>query len=583
MQFKISRIGYLLTLISLFACTGKQNTAEINFKNLERLRISNNDSFELVSDNYLTISPISILDSSSIFMEKGHYYYNNEVWDSAVKYFRSAYNLRQITGDSELVYNSLISLNKSLPNRSNKYRVLIETIKKARKFRRDSISIIDDCIDLANNYDIIGETDSAFEYIQNGLYLAKLSRDSSRICKALMNYSLYCQSAGLYDSSEYYLNLISTKTDYSKTIKNKLRLLMAFGSNFYSMGKYTEAIKYYKSALNISRQFRINTEEKNSTFNMALAFEQQKNYDSSIKYLIECIDITETSLSDSLRNSIASYEVKFRTKQKVKEAALLHYKNKQKNYLMIVLVLTILLISTIYTLYYRNTRQKLRIQSSEIDDLLQKQELSIIDATLTGQDRERQRIAQELHDSIGSNLAWAKMHFSTIEDEMERMKASNREKYAEMNRILEETLTDVRRISHDLYGSTVLKLGLKVAATQLVEAIQKSYAIKINLFTKNLPESGYDTEINVYRIFQELLSNSLKHAGAQRIDIQLIGEEKNLHLAYEDDGKGMDLSAGRTGMGLTSVESRVQHLKGKTHLESRPGQGFTFFADIPLV
>jgi signal transduction histidine kinase len=248
----------------------------------------------------------------------------------------------------------------------------------------------------------------------------------------------------------------------------------------------------------------------------------------------------------------------------------------------IIVILDLFLILRLKNLKINREKEK---RISEINQLLRLQELNLIDATLTGQNKERQRIAQELHDGIGSNLARAKMHFSVMEKELDRLKQFNREQYSEMSDILEDTLKEVRRISHDMYGSTVIKFGLKVATQQLLDAVEKSYQIKVSLYSKNLPEMDYDIEISIYRIIQELLSNSLKHAEAKRIDVQLTGEQNSTSLTYEDNGKGFDFSSSKTksGLGLLSIENRIQSLKGTFKIESQPGKGFVFFADIPVL
>ncbi len=164
------------------------------------------------------------------------------------------------------------------------------------------------------------------------------------------------------------------------------------------------------------------------------------------------------------------------------------------------------------------------------------------------------------------------------------MKQLNREQYHKATTILDEACDEVRKISHDLASGELVKFGLVAALNQLAKTIEDSGQINIKTLAfgmDNRLESA--TEIALYRIVQELLSNILKHSRATQVTIQLNKAGNNLNIVVEDNGTGFDPSAvlANSGLGLKNVETRVHKLNGNIHIDSGKGRGTTTIIDIP--
>lgn len=200
---------------------------------------------------------------------------------------------------------------------------------------------------------------------------------------------------------------------------------------------------------------------------------------------------------------------------------------------------------------------------------------------LTGIEKERQRIAQELHDGSGVALSALKMRLHVLKEDMGGEKKDNiNGLMKEVDRIYE----DIRNISHNLMPKTLSKLGLYPAIDELVNQfrtaapqIRFSYYRKItnNDFSEN-------AKINIFRMIQELLTNVVKHADAKEVSLQLIRHNSSLMISVEDDGKGFDARETRNGVGLTSVESRVQMLNGSLSIDTSPQNGTFISIFLPL-
>lgn len=252
-----------------------------------------------------------------------------------------------------------------------------------------------------------------------------------------------------------------------------------------------------------------------------------------------------------------------------------------------VLILLLTVIDLI--LLYRNRKLKHEKELDEhkrrIDDLLQRQEVENVNAMLKGQDAERKRIAQELHDRLGSILSTVKLHFSAVEEQMNALKQQQHQSYGEATLLLDEAVDEVRRISHDLYEGSLAKFGFKTALLQLISAIEKANTVKILFIDNGVDEGIYKNHAQeLYRITQELLSNTLKYSGATEITLQLSLKENTFDFMYEDNGKGFDkkYAENGSGIGYKNIAARVAKLNGNWHLDTHPGHGMTLLIEIPV-
>lgn len=275
-----------------------------------------------------------------------------------------------------------------------------------------------------------------------------------------------------------------------------------------------------------------------------------------------------------------------------KENSLLRSENRKKYYGIVALALGLLAALLLLLLYrYRQIQkqkeaaQLLKDKNNEITELLQRQELETFDAALRGQEEERTRIAQELHDRLGSLLSIAKLNFSTLQADIRQLETRHMAHYGQVNDMLSEAMDEVRRISHDLYAGSVVNFGLVTAMYQMTAAVAAANQIQVLFQHRNVPPSlSHAVQIELYRVTQELLQNSLKYASASRIDISLMAEGELLRLSYEDDGLGFDTSNDqfRQGLGYRNIATRIARIGGKWEVEARPGSGMLFWAEVTM-
>ena len=221
----------------------------------------------------------------------------------------------------------------------------------------------------------------------------------------------------------------------------------------------------------------------------------------------------------------------------------------------------------------QNNNERLLIEKN----LIQQQRTQ---AVLEAEERERIRIARDLHDGIGQTLAAARM---TLGNFISQQRAYIHEMQSPLN-LLEDSIKEIREISHNMMPSSLTKFGLTSALKQLTNKVNATGKIQIQLQIVGLKERFDDKiELMLYRIVQEVISNIIKHAGAKKVNIELVKHDTELILIIEDDGRGFDTeNTENHGIGLKNIATRVEYLNGNVNFDSSIGRGTSVVIEIPL-
>lgn len=195
----------------------------------------------------------------------------------------------------------------------------------------------------------------------------------------------------------------------------------------------------------------------------------------------------------------------------------------------------------------------------------------ITKAVLKGQEVERTRIGEELHDNINQLLSSAKLYLSFIQTN----KANQDELMNKTEEILEMAIQEIRKLSKQLVIAGLRTDTLEQSIRELANDLGSVTQIDIMLFVKNVKEADMSDELKVaiYRIVQEQLNNILKYADAGRVMINISEMQGRIEIVIEDNGKGFDPSATRSGIGLINISSRAEAFEGFSKIDSAPGKG----------
>jgi two-component system, NarL family, sensor kinase len=243
-----------------------------------------------------------------------------------------------------------------------------------------------------------------------------------------------------------------------------------------------------------------------------------------------------------------------------------------------IIVITLILF---FLLYFRQKAIKDRIIAEQrIRQLEEEKKLMAAKSLVEGQEEERKRIAFELHDGLGVLLSATKLQFTSIRD----TSPGNIPLIERATQLLEQASGDVRKISHNMMPGLLTKLGLFDALEDLFDNLKDNENLVVQCdIPEDLERLPENKEIMLYRIIQEMVNNTLKHAEAGNIRLQIRKSENNLYLQYSDDGKGFDYlqKLESQSIGLISIQSRVDFLNGRLTVDTGPGNGTRYNLQIP--
>lgn len=191
-------------------------------------------------------------------------------------------------------------------------------------------------------------------------------------------------------------------------------------------------------------------------------------------------------------------------------------------------------------------------------------------ALLQGQELEREEIARELHDHVGSLLAGIRVHLATD--------AASQKQLVPW---LDEAYQSVRTLSHNLHTGVLKEEGLLQACFDFINLVDTQHKIVVQVHGNQQPLPPF-TGIMAYRIIQELITNALRHANAQTIQLTLLFAETSLMISVADDGVGFDPAASVTGLGLRSIKERVNIVGGQLEFDDSDNAGMTVLVTLPL-
>ena len=235
-------------------------------------------------------------------------------------------------------------------------------------------------------------------------------------------------------------------------------------------------------------------------------------------------------------------------------------------------------------LLFRNYRQKQQLQQQRIIELEKDHQLTIVDAMLKGQEEERTRLARDLHDGLGGMLSGVKYSLNHIKDKMV-ITPDNIAVYERSVDMIDFSIRELRRVAHNMMPEMLTRFGLDEALKDYCHSLASAGLLSVRYQSFGLTErQGGSSEIIIYRIVQELLNNTLKHAGATEALVQLVREDSRLSILVEDNGKGFDVSIldSAKGAGWTNIRSRVDYLKGAIDVHTEPGKGTSVSMEFNL-
>jgi len=412
-------------------------------------------------------------------------------------------------------------------------------------------------------YSLIDSVDLAQEQYEYALRVAKERNYPQIELTSMINLSSIARMKGNIEESDS-LILVSLDIAKKKHVYHYISYIyLGQASLLLNLKKYDEIEQVLDSVAYYSK-YGSRGEIMKTYYGIKYDLNKQKgDFESALKYYIK-----RSNLSDSLDEKThmqvmtqiqLKYDVEKKEIQRVKEKLSyeenLKVKEEEETRMkqwFIIIVFSFLLILSIGFIYYFINKNK--------------QEAKFSTAIMNQLEEERERIAKDLHDGIGQNLI-------IIKNKYNNLKLKNTPEYEELNENLSSTLEDVRNISRSLIPPELKRLGLRKSIDKMLNEIEKSTGLIVSSDLDLLDDLNLSKlhEIRIYRIIQELSTNTIKHSKASSLRVEFVKKSNGFGIIYQDNGIGLneDSIQENNSIGLRSIRSRLKMLNGTIKFEKQ--------------
>jgi two-component system NarL family sensor kinase len=564
----------------------RQNNAvyDLMYEDLDSALYESNRIIELAK------KPVDTLVYSKLLMYNGHILADQGKFSRANLQYLQVLQLREKLADKSLVssaYHSIANMNYYL----QEYDETVSYTKKAIESYRLNPKYFRE---VANCYNLIGVTfydradyDSAIYNYQRGIGILDENADSKPIDYAVLNDNLGNSLIwkGRYkDGLPYLKNNIKVYLK-ARNLSNLIWVYTQLVNTYIKLEKLDSAQHYLNLTSNIPKSAFALEKYKDLLYFKSLVAIEKLEFDSLDLLISEFYSLSDSLVTEKTNANIKDAQTKYEVEKKEaalklseEESAKLSAENKAKNRLLLLGLAVFIIIVLVAIYLYRNFKQKekvnaleVEVKNAELDELLSNQESKIYASILEGQERERERIAQDLHDRLGGTLAALKLSLRKPQYKIEEGDLS----------IIDNAVNEVRSIAHNLSTGLVHKYGLNEAVNQLFRTLENSKGIKFSLYLHpDIGTLGQTMGIELYRIVQELVSNTLKHSKADEVSLQTNFTEGIFNLIYEDNGVGFDPKELKGGIGLENVKGRAERIGGELNIDAAKGRGSIFIVEL---
>lgn len=437
---------------------------------------------------------------------------------------------------------------------------------------------------LGNAFFHLSKLDSSLLHFKEFYEFKSNSTDTAGVGKSLVSIGLVFQHMGETDSALHYLTSALNKYVQSQDVELGFLVHEKLGDVYQEMDSIRTCLPYYQKAYELAKELGDLLYQTDVMDDYSKALRRAGNHQEASAILSEYSKLVE-DIKDNLQK-VRIYEVQLeRRKNEIseKEKEIIEHQSEKRLMQIYLLAGGGIIAILIFLFTYQRERHKRQMANKEVDQLLKKRELQSIVNVLEIQEKERVRIAGDLHDRLGGMLATMQLLFHDVQKSIGELQEESRDTYDKALGILDNAGEEVRKVAHNLISGALKNYGLEVALRELADTIQQSESINFTFITHGMADRlPVDYESHLYRVVQEMVSNTLKHSKASKINLQLIQNEDYLSLVYEDDGQGFDPHKVSSGMGLKSIDSRIKKLDGAFEVDSGKGGGTTYNITVPI-
>ncbi len=543
-----------------------------DFNSAEKLLLESREQLKLRKSSQLrdTIS----LDN---FIQLAHFYYDKEAYAKSTE---SYYNALKISGKlkdsaaSGYIHNGLGSIYLEVGD----YEAALQQFKQSITYSIDRNKKYEAYSNIGATYYSMENYNKAEEFVLKSLEFLKKQDREMRINAYNTLAAIYAVSNELDKAEQYFLKVyeITKEVGSKEDIETNILNLSVF---YLQLGKEKEAKEFIKKCDSIASVTKSISYKVDAYYNIYVYNEELKNYKKALSYFEKYVKYKDSLYSKDSEEYVNKLKVQHETElknEKISNQNLLIETQKSKNkWLVSGIVFLVLLMGFLIYIHRQRIIAQRELASEKIKTLLETEKTKSIQSKIDVQNKERERIAKDLHDNISGNLATIKLKMSQLQKQSIEIQ--------DIITSLDDTYNEVRTISHDLIPEKSVK-------NTFVELIKKLIIFRgtkdLKIALEMFPEDELNTisqkiQSELYSILQELLTNVQKHSKASKCTVNItLHNDEYINLLVEDNGVGLSKNTINKGIGLKNIRSRVVDLKGNLHIESQ--KGTIVNVDIPI-
>ncbi|MDD4087492.1 MAG: tetratricopeptide repeat protein [Bacteroidales bacterium] len=537
---------------------------------------------------------LAIAEQHEVWAEVAHINNNlgvifNEIANYKMAYIHlvealNYYDIARLTHKKTGAYNNIGIIYMNLRN-YDKALSYFEQATDTSFTPGDTILVISALNNIALCYNSKENPSEALHHLERAIELSKKVNNKYGLC---ISYQLMGNVYLKLDQPTESLEAYSMSRDIANEGNLSYQLALArlgLGQVYLRTGKQEEAFKMAFEVLNMAKEHESLTLESDAHQLLSGIYEQESDFKNGLFHYQKHISTQQEVINQTVIHQIYDVELNYLNQLNKMQQLELEKKelsiSKKNNLLFFISLTFIMLLVGLYLIYLNHHhRQEVKFQRTVIE-LTEKKS----DAALEAEIRERKRIGQELHDSLGHLLSVAGLHASVLQKRKNLSVTKKDELLEALMRTIDDAFDEVRNISHNLAPSLLSEHGLKGALKSISDKVNQSTRLTMSFDTFGLNgKMDKLIENTLFRTIQEIVNNTIKHAEASQLFIQITQGEHEITLMAEDNGKGFDTAAIEqlASHGLSHMKSRIEKHNGTMHIDSNTHRGTIISILIPL-
>lgn len=513
-------------------------------------------------------------------------------FQQAAEYYLEAKKLAEETSNlrtQRIVNNNLAGIFIILEQFEKGKEYAVKSLAVAKELKND-FAIASSLYNIATAETYLKQFDTALIHYREVEEMGKKTNDHISILDgwlgaagAYSGLKNFTEAQRLYDS-------VIVFSKEKQAIEYEMYAYMGLAEMHLNAGNFREAEAPIQSGIAIARQTGSRYELKDLYHKAAKMEEGIGNAAAALDFWKQFQQLNDSVINEKNKSTINLMEAKYESEKKENliqklenDKQLQHLSIQQKNLLNYLLIGGASVLLIVIILLYRTYTQKQKIQQQRITELETEKKLAATEAILKGEEQERSRLAKDLHDGLGGMLSGIKYAFQNMKGNLV-MTPDNQQAFERSMDMLDSSIKEMRRVAHNMMPEALVKFGLDTALKDFCNDINQSGALAVHYQSIGLAEAEINqtTAITIYRIVQELINNSIKHAAAKNAVVQVTRDAQQISITVEDDGKGFDpvILQQSKGIGFTNIQNRVNFLKGKMDVHSQPGKGVSVLIEF---